>query len=955
MTQATSTFLIQQQAAQGPPGVVAASVASIAALAALADTNFPDGVQAYVAGVGYYLLQHTSTATADGYKVVATASGNGKWLLLLPITIANPALQVTDWYWDPANASGQASDANSGTSVGAPLLTWTGLISKYGTDRPLLPYGQSATVHQLSAQPAAQDPVFAEARVAGGSQFILDCRAAWVNAGAAFPAGALGGGFGYAGAVATAGGTPMTMAAVPGYVVANTLLFNSTRQSYAFVDSVAGGTAKLSQPQTLASLLTPTAVPFPSVDNDWAANDSIQPITLPNVNLKRWGAVGGDLTAGIQPCAAWVIGASVADSSGNGNSEYPLQNHCANTVMSLCLFPGRVHASSDQGRGFGLYLLGCVVRTAMPFFGGGQMAVFGGILNVPSALAGTLEFLNNVIVHGAWGPATGAQIVVSTGGAFSDGPLTVQVAAQVTTGGGVKLWGSFSVVMNANATFLAGAAFATNALLTNGALSFANDAHNNIGTAVTDSGVPYGPFLLTPANLDLYGGLQNLNTGARFWTSTALSATPLTWGQGTWYLDPANASTTASDSNDGKTSGTALLTLAGLISKLGSLRPVFSVAPTFNWLSGYSSATEVVDFQPTSAAGLVSFVGTPVTKVASGQVINGAAVTAKNRSSPANGQLTAPTVSGAAIGNVAAGDLVLNATHASAAWLYKNPSGNQWTVSQPMGRLSTSSFVLSEVNTWAQTDTVTTVTLPKIFVRSLLAVAVYNMEVAAADTNGADLTSSSLIESRFSGNLSAGCNNVFFYNCDITGQTSRRYNAPTVQLWGGQVRSTNGFSGFGAGSQLHFDTIISTGGGGPTYGESMLLFSFYVDNTQLILLGENSMNAADSGGIGGPFFWGNGSMDVAGGADLTLSVGAGAPQTIILAQGGVAGAITLSGSSQQGLIPDQTADPVVWRGPRSITATLLDTAVGSGGFRNASGQICCVALQGSATLRSGSV
>ena len=82
--------------------------------------------------------------------------------------------------------------------------------------------------------------------------------------------------------------------AVPGYVVAGVLLENVTRSSYAFVDSVTGGVASLSQPQTAASILQTAIVPAPVVDNDWAPGDTIAAIVAP-------GWAGGASRARSQP------------------------------------------------------------------------------------------------------------------------------------------------------------------------------------------------------------------------------------------------------------------------------------------------------------------------------------------------------------------------------------------------------------------------------------------------------------------------------------------------------------------------------------------------------------------------------------------------------------------------------------------------------------------------------
>lgn len=83
--------------------------------------------------------------------------------------ITPPSWTIADWYIDPSNSIGCASDVNSGTSAtcsggcsGSTCLSGVGPIRTYGelvvhrlgTPSPQIPYGQSVTLHQISAQPS---------------------------------------------------------------------------------------------------------------------------------------------------------------------------------------------------------------------------------------------------------------------------------------------------------------------------------------------------------------------------------------------------------------------------------------------------------------------------------------------------------------------------------------------------------------------------------------------------------------------------------------------------------------------------------------------------------------------------------------------------------------------------------------------------------------------------------
>ena len=61
------------------------------------------------------------------------------------------------------------------------------------------------------------------------------------------------------------------------------------------------------------------------------------------------------------------------------------------------------------------------------------------------------------------------------------------------------------------------------------------------------------------------------------------------------------------------------------------------------------------------------------------------------------------------------GELLINTTHASHAFVYKNVSGNTWIVSQPLTSWTPPTITFpSEVDTWATGDAVTAYTLPLV-------------------------------------------------------------------------------------------------------------------------------------------------------------------------------------------------------------------------------------------------
>lgn len=83
--------------------------------------------------------------------------GNGSW-------------SQTQWYIDPANVTGNASDANKGDDPTKPLLTWGQVINYYGTQRPVLQVPVTWTF--LSPQPDQSDPIIFHPYCTNGCQML---------------------------------------------------------------------------------------------------------------------------------------------------------------------------------------------------------------------------------------------------------------------------------------------------------------------------------------------------------------------------------------------------------------------------------------------------------------------------------------------------------------------------------------------------------------------------------------------------------------------------------------------------------------------------------------------------------------------------------------------------------------------------------------------------------------
>ena len=450
--------------------------------------------------------------------------------LALPLTAApgTPGYDST-WYaltqvfWDPANSTGLASDANSGATALLPVLTWGEIIRRYGSVEPVFNYGQSVRFTVMSSQPAGQDPIFFAPKLSAGAIAYLDCLTYAVAAGANFTLGALSGGYGYAAATPAVGGVQMTAAGVPGYVVAGTLLYNVSLPSYAFVDAVSAGNATLASPLTAASIAAPISGGFPvGAQQAWVAGNTIKPLTLLSVNLKEWKPVGGDVAGGT-PCAGWIIGANIADSSGTEASDFGWTNTTAINVISLCYLP-KIHAAGLIGRSSGLYILGCSLTNGLTVFAGVTCVVESGIIASGIELSSGAVIVNSFAsLHGG-NAVLGGSLTLSQ--VFSDGSYLVgsQGGAGAPVGAGIvsvniQHFGTYSVTIGPGSAYVNNGAstFTASALLTNGALKFGTAT---TGSAYAGSGVFVDGISLTPAHIDTGGtggvGLQDPLTGARF-------------------------------------------------------------------------------------------------------------------------------------------------------------------------------------------------------------------------------------------------------------------------------------------------------------------------------------------------------------------------------------------------------------------------------------------------------
>jgi hypothetical protein len=442
---------------------------------------------------------------------------------------------------------------------------------------------------------------------------------------------------------------------------------------------------------------------------------------------------------------------------------------------------------------------------------------------------------------------------------------------------------------------------------------------------------------------------------------------PASWKQASWYVDPQNTSTCASDNNRTcslSTCGTSgdgpCLTYQSIATRWGTYSPRLQQVTVVNYMSAPSSGglNDPIYATPYPEQNN-TYLGISCALGAAQQTSTGTitVVSSKVRTKGSSTLLTVTYPSGAAANNIA-----VNSTHASRAIVYAT-SGGSFTTSQPYAAANPASFITSftEVDTWTTGDTVTTyapivINMPQFLPApftftsggSFRSGYVYNCNVSNPGNVEANTTQInsfvSVFESVFtsilnvqntSGYQNRGqfiLENSSFSSVntppgyrDITSlivggvfQEGGSINAPTI---GGDVI-------LGQTLSLPFEATDMVLGAGVTGGTD----GIYIGSSAEVLLesGDNSVISST------PIFWGPGTLDVVGPARFTYASGAGAATATF------ANSTIQLNSQTSGACVNVLADAAAPTCNQTISNTNLDTLLGSN-----SG---CVAMIGGASF-----
>lgn len=380
---------------------------------------------------------------------------------------------------------------------------------RWGTTQPILP--QTTTMHVLSSETVGQESVVLEPIMTSGSNFVV--LGSLATAGAAFsPSGVTH-------KVRASPGTLLQLSGMPAGASAGQLVLNVTNQSYAFIDSIAGGVAVMTQPLTAGPLTTVTnpAGGIPYVEDDaWLIGNTYQRYNLPQLNLKVFDIYGGDSNSAFTTTVAWMQFVHVVDDTGLVGYSNFVPRPLAGMQMELStdwIDPYFIY--DDSGEPYSPDDANCYLNGGAQHLGA---TMIGGSMN--TALPGNSnEFWKeatidgDAIVHADSG-AKGSPYDIF-GYVYIDADMDVAHGGTILLEnaffGGNQLWGPGDVNLNGN-----GSSFqATGTYGSSVTVSSLEITGLTTGSAY-QRGRWFDGISLTPANIDTWSGLQNPLTSAMF-------------------------------------------------------------------------------------------------------------------------------------------------------------------------------------------------------------------------------------------------------------------------------------------------------------------------------------------------------------------------------------------------------------------------------------------------------
>lgn len=345
---------------------------------------------------------------AEGFP---SSGGTAWWYLPSTSPVLNPAWSTAQWFVDPSNASGCASDANTGTCGGCntcgnhfsgdgPLLTWHELNDHRwaclagAAACPRIQ--QSTNVQFLSGHPASStDVVRFYGAIESGSTLILS---------GAFPTPTGSGTItGPMRAVNRANGFLLQATALPAGCAVGNFVVNATRASSRAWIYSGTGPVILSQPLGLASIATQV----PAENTAWSAGDAVSCYALLQVNIATLLPVVDSIANSTVALQNIMVPAFTSQ----GGTDALIVNTAVTVLESgspttnpkwLWLQPGSAGQSNTVTNGFWPTVINASSANQGTLFVGGVLGTQGGVQS-----SGVIDIMSDAIIAGSSSWATG--------------------------------------------------------------------------------------------------------------------------------------------------------------------------------------------------------------------------------------------------------------------------------------------------------------------------------------------------------------------------------------------------------------------------------------------------------------------------------------------------------------------------------------------------------------------
>lgn len=453
-----------------------------------------------------------SSSKHDGAALVGAGVGSQ------PITPAS--WTVPNWYIDPANSTGCASNSNSCTSatcgtVGiGPCQTVTEITShRWGTNSPVL--GQTTTLNVLSGETLGQEKIVLKPIVVNQSGFVLQVPQANMATVASFTLGA----------VTAKNRTTGVLLQAAGFsaagLAAGQLVINNTHASRAYILSISGSTATLMQPFVPSTVANATTFGyFPAEVDTWASGDSVTVVSPLLLNLNVFDVRGADSNAsGTSGGWFWVQGIDVPDTGGTPGSSYwstqspDTYGYFVDSKIDPYLLANTVSTGAGIEWIDDYLSAGGVLGDVNFVVGGGTPSTSFG-LNADGEFS---EFDGDVVLEGTQQSSGIFGNYVVTGWVYVSGPMNLYGHSYVRAEDSLNypsaaLWGPGSLHVNDAAVYeqIGSVTFASHLLVTGGITIGGLTTATSYASAVLTDGRS-----ITAANLDTFGALFDVKTGAR--------------------------------------------------------------------------------------------------------------------------------------------------------------------------------------------------------------------------------------------------------------------------------------------------------------------------------------------------------------------------------------------------------------------------------------------------------